>query len=287
MPEVTVIGKSELKPPRTLNIYRLRSVRADRDAVRRLSGRFGLRGDVESGTIAEDALGIAYTERRWTMKIFRRSGGWKYRNTHLWQVDDGKANLLVEDAEALRMAREHIVKFGLAREEEMRPLRVTRLHVAHCERGSNENHERVIDVGVVYERVVDGLSVEGVGGKTVIYLNHDRQVTGIDHLWHDIEKVHEPVKALRPVDYAVEEVRRRYQGKGPGRVEVTGINLGYFEMGWQHEQEYLQPAYVVFLRLISQDQRIQMKSVLAFPAAENSIGVLDPEPRRLQPQPPR
>jgi hypothetical protein len=36
---------------------------------------------------------------------------------------------------------------------------------------------------------------------------------------------------------------------------------------------------VVFVRLVSQDERIQAPSVLAFPAAENSVGVIVPEPR--------
>jgi hypothetical protein len=279
MPEVIVKSKVELKPPRDLKIYRLRSVKSDREAIRTIGGRFGLRAELEHGSFTEDASTIAYTEAPWTMKLFRPSGGWKYRNDRLWQVDDGQANLRLEDAEAFRLALELLVKFKLVSEKEVHPLRVARLRVAHSERGKLENNERVIDVGVCYERVVDGLPVEGPGGKTVVYLNHERELTGVDHLWHEIEKVYEPVKALRPVEYAIGEVRRRYPEKGPGRVEVTGIRLGYFEMNWNHVQEYLQPAYVVFVRLVSQDERIQVPSVLVFPAAENSVGVIEPEPR--------
>ena len=279
MPEVTVKSKFEQKPPRDLKIYRLRSVKSDREAIRTIGSRFGLHSDLEHGSFTEDASLIAYTEASWTIKLFRPSGGWKYRNARLWQVDDGQANLRLEDAEAFRLALEYISKNKLAAEKEVHPLRVARLRVAHSERGKLENNERIIDVGICYERVVDGLPVEGPGGKTVVYLNHARELTGVDHLWHEIEKVHEPVKALRPVEYANEQVRRRYHEKGPGRVEVTSIRLGYFEMNWNHVQEYLQPAYVVFVRLVSQDERIQAPSVLAFPAAENSVGVIEPEPR--------
>ena len=62
-------------------------------------------------------------------------------------------------------------------------------------------------------------------------------------------------------------------------MDVTEIRLGYFEANWHQLQEYLQPAYVVFVRLISQDERIQMPSVFVFPAAMNSIGLIEPEPR--------
>jgi hypothetical protein len=221
------------------------------------------------------------------LSLFHHSGGWKYRNDHLWQRDDGKGNLKLEDDEAHRLALEHIEKYKLANEKDSRLLRVTRLRVAHSERGKPENNERAIDAGVVLERVVDGLPVEGPGGKTVVYFNHEREFTGIDHLWRDIEKVHEPVKKLRPVEYAIEEVRRRYGGTGPGRADVTQVRLGYFEANWHQLQEYLQPAYVVFVRLISRDERIHMPSIFVFPAAENSIGSIEPEARPAIRQTPR
>jgi hypothetical protein len=287
MPEVIVKCKIEVKPHRDLKIYRLRSVESDREQLRKIGGRFGMRADIEHGTFTEDARSLAYSQGVWTMMLFRSSGGWKYHNSAEWQVDDGKANLRIEDAEAFRVAGEHIAKHELASEKEMRPLRVARLQVAHGERGKEEKNERVIDVGVCYERVLDGVPVEGPGGKTVVYLNQERQLTGIDQLWRQIEKIHEPVKALRPVEYAIEEVRRRYPGKEPGRIEVTGVRLGYFEMNFHHQQEYLQPAYVVFVRLVSGEERIQMPSVLAFPAAENSVGVIEPEPRSVIRQTPR
>ncbi len=221
------------------------------------------------------------------MRLFRPSGGWKHRNLSLWQTDNGEANLRIADDEAVRLAREQILKYKLAAENEIRPLRVTRLRVAHCERGKPADNERVVDVGVVHERVLDGLPVEGPGGKTVVYLNQELQLTGVDHLSREIASVHEAVKALRPVDYAVEQVRRRYQGSGPGSVEVTEIRLGYFEMNYDHVQEYLQPAYVVFVRLVSQDERIHMPAVFAFPAAENSVGTIEPEPGPQLTQPAR
>jgi hypothetical protein len=287
MAEVTVSAKTNIKDPGKLNIYRLGSVTVDRQALNKLGHRLGHTSDAARRTITETASRLSDSNGEWTLSLFHLSGGWKFRNDHLWQADDGKGNLKLEDEAAHRLALEQIKKYTLADDKESRLLRVTRLHVAHSERGKPENNERIIDVGVVLERVVDGLPVEGPGGKTVVYFNHERAFIGIDHLWRDIEKVHEPVKKLRPVDYAIEQVRRRYHDTGPGRVDVTQIRLGYFEANFYQLQEYLQPAYIVFVRLISPDERIQMPSVFAFPAAENSVGTIEPEPRPPVRQTPR
>jgi hypothetical protein len=284
MPDVTIVGPIEPELRGDLRIYRVRSVQPDRETVRGIGARFGLRGDIEFGAFSENRTRIAYAEGAWALTVFRASSGWRYRDTHRWQVDDGSADLRIADGEAIAAARSLVERHELASLEELRPLRVTRLHVAHAERGSQESNERIIDVGVAFQRLLDGLPVEGPGGKTVIYLDQDRELTGIDHLWREIEGVERPVSALRPPDYAFEMVRRRYGAPGPGRVEVTGMTLGHFEMGWDDQQEYLQPAYVVFLRLVSGDERFTMNSVYAVAAAEDPAGELEPEPPSSAPQ---
>ncbi|MDR3726708.1 MAG: hypothetical protein P4K86_06695 [Terracidiphilus sp.] len=284
MPEVIVKTKIAIKPPSNLQIYQLTPVKATREMVAKIGAPFGLRTELQHGTITETSTAIHYTEGPWTMQLHRASGGWKYQNIHLWQRDNGEVNFKIEDREALLLAQQQIAKFKLAATNELRPLRVTRLHVADSASGKTDNNERIIDVAVVHERMIDGLPVEGPGGKIVVFFDYERQLSGIHQLWHQINKVYQPVKALRPTDWAIEQIKARFAGTGPGRVEVTEMRLGYFEMNYDHVQEYLQPAYVVFVTLISQDERIHMPSVFAFPAAENSVGLIEPEPR---PQPPQ
>ena len=141
--------------------------------------------------------------------------------------------------------------------------------------GEANHEERIVGVRVLYRRIVDGLPVEGPGGKTVVYLDQERELTGIDHLWRGIESVYEPVRRLRPVEEAIEEVRRQY-GAGPGRVEVTDLRLGYFELAWDQDQEYLQPAYIVFLQLIGPDARFRMNAMVPVAAAVNAVGPIEP-----------
>lgn len=282
MAKLTVVGEVTSPIDRDLSIFRLKPGAADRTDVSRISRRVGMTGDLVAGAFCEDASTHTYTEREGTLQLFRGSGGWKYRDRRRWQVDDGSADLRIDDAAAVAAAREVIETRQLTSMDGLRPLRVTRLHVAHAERGSEKSEERVIDVGVAFERLVDGVPVEGPGGKVVVYLDHERRLTGVDHLVREIEDEHEPVASLRSAEEALDDVRRRYEGPDEGRLEVTGVRLGYFEMGWHHRQEFLQPAYIVFLRLVSADERIRMNSVFAVAAAANSPAAIEP-PRRRPP----
>jgi hypothetical protein len=136
---------------------------------------------------------------------------------------------------------------------------------------------------VLFRRVLDGLPVDGVGGKTVVYFDHARELTGIDHLWRAIDRVHASVNRLRPVEEALQEVRQRYR-TGGGRVEVMDLHLGYFELGWDDEQEYLQPAYVFTLQLSSDDPQFRMKATVSVAAAVNAVGTIEPHVPARQPQ---
>jgi hypothetical protein len=261
--------------PAGVNIYRLRRPEISQDTVRRVGSRFGLRGTVDAGTFILNSSSIAYSEASaWELKQFRRSGGWQYRHATRWQAA-GPGHLHLEDQEASRLAMDAIGRYALPTEPELERTRVDRLHVAHAARGGANHEERIVGVRVQYRRMVDGLPVEGPGGKTVVYLDQERELSGIDHLWRDIESVYEPVRRLRPVEEAIEEVRRRY-GAGPGRVEVTDLRLGYFELGWHEDQEYLQPAYIVLLQLGGPDGRFRMNATVAVAAAVNAVGPVEP-----------
>ena len=287
MPEIIIETEYEFEPQEGLNIYALRVPRVSEEIVRQAGARFGLRGTVDAVTFIHNARGMAYSEASgWGLRLFRHSGGWQYRNAERWQADDGRGHLEIGDDEAAELAREAIGRYEVAAESELDLVRVQRLHVAHAERGAAEHLERIVGLRVVFRRVLDGLPAEGPGGRTVVYLDHGRELTGIDHLWHEIEDVYEPVAGLRPVGDALEEVRRRYEDSD-GRVEVTDLRLGYYELGWDDDQRFLQPAYVVFVQLVSPDPRYRMNATVAIPAAVNAPGPVEREPRPREPQPAR
>lgn len=287
MPEIISETDYEFEPPEGLNIYTLRVPRVSEETVRQAGARFGLRGSIDAGTFIHNARGMAYSEGSgWGLRLFRHSGGWQYRNAERWQADDGRGHLEIGDDEAAELAREEIRRYELAAESALELVRVQRLHVAHAERGASEHVERIAGLRAVFRRVLDGLPAEGPGGKIVVYLDHGRELTGIDYLWHEIQDVYEPVAGLRPVADALDEVRRRYE-ESDGRVEVTDLRLGYYELGWDDDQRFLQPAYVVFVQLVSPDPQVRMNATVAIPAAVNAPGPVERELRPPEPQPAR
>lgn len=284
MAEIVSERDYKFELPHDVKIYRLRPPEVSEQSIRRIGGRFGLSGSTEAGTFTLDHRSVAYAEASgWGLRVFRQSGGWQYRHASRWQADDGAGRLEIADAEAGRVALEALRRHDLPGEPGLQRARVERLHVAHAQQGGANHEERIVGARVLLRRMLDGLAVEGPGGRTVVYIDHKREVTGIDHLWRDIERVHAPVQRLRPVEEAIEEVRRRYAG-GDGRVEVTDIRLAYYELGFEEQQTILQPAYVVFLRLGSVDARFRMNALVPVPAAVNAEGAIEPVRRVREPQ---
>jgi hypothetical protein len=289
MAEIVFDIARDFPAPHGLNIYRLRRPEAGEEAVRRIGARFGLRATPETGTFVLSARGSAYSEPSgWGLNLLRASGGWRFRHAQRWQTDDGRSNLNINDEEASLLARDALARYALPAPPEIEPLRMERLRVAHAERGGGHHQERVIGVRAFFGRRLDGLPVEGPGGKTIVYLDQDRELSGIDHLWREIDHVYAPVTGLRPVEEALQEVRRRY-GSGEGRVTVTKLELSYYELGWQEEQSFLQPAYVFTLQIGLTDSRFRMNAMVPVAAAVNAVGPIEtqlapaaPQERRLR-----
>lgn len=284
MAELVVEREFSFSLPAGTSIYRLRRPDVSQDALRRVAARFGLRASSESGTVTIDARGVAYAEPSgWELRLFARSGGWRYRHAARWQADAGGISLEIDDEEASRLALDAIGRYALPSGPELERVQIQRLHVAHSERGGRNHEERIVGLRGLFRRVLDGLPAEGPGGRTIVYCDGARELTGIDHLWRAIDSVYEPVRRLRPVEEALDEVRRRY-GAGDGRAEVVDIRLGYFELGWDEEQDYLQPAYVVSVQLVSPDPRVRMNAVVPVAAAVNAVGPIEPPLRARAPQ---
>jgi hypothetical protein len=142
--------------------------------------------------------------------------------------------------------------------------------------------ERVIDMGVAFQRVVDGVPVYGPGGKMVIYLNHAGELTGFDCIWRQVQNLHSPVERLQPLENAFNDLVKRWGRVGNGSIAVKEVRIEYFELGWEHTQRYLQPAFIMPLTIVSNRGRVMMRSEHVFPAAANCVGILMPRlPRQF------
>lgn len=187
----------------------------------------------------------------------------------------------------MRIAQAFVRRYELAPADELAVARVTRLRAGLADREGTTAEERVIDVGVVLRRVIDGLPADGPGGHIMVYIGADGEVTGADRIWRPIAGVHSEVESLRPREWLEERISRHFGADRAARLDIHEVRLGYFEDGWNSAQEFLQPAYIVLGILRSPDERLRRRSAIAVPAATTDVGEIMPPGRQSAPGPVR
>lgn len=291
MTEFRFLSRLENPPEQRTQIFRFRQPEVTEETVWRMAQRFGLEGDVQRGVLQKDTSKITYTEGQMSVTLYRASGGLRFRDMERWQADDRVSNVDMTDEQAIEIAHRHIRKLGLVSQDEYELLELTRLRVGVVERETGFSEERIIDVGLAFQRIIDGVAVEGAGGKLILYIDHTGELTGVDRIWREIEGVHIPSEQLqlRLPQLAEEDLVEYYRKPGSGIIEVEEFRFGYFELGWEDEQQYLQPAYVIPLTLVSPNGRFRTGTEYVVPATVNGFeyGRLMPLPMRQLEQPSR
>ncbi len=289
MAEITFLNRlPELQPVDT-SIYLLKAPGVNEPSLREIARRFDLKGDLKSGEYFKDSEELTYTEGPFVVTLYRSSGTLRYYDRTRWQVDDRISNVEFSDDEAVEMAKRFISQSELIPLAECELSKVSHLRVGTMELDSDFAEERVIDVGVIFKRTVDGLPVHGSGGKVTVYIDHNGDVTGFERIWRDISEVYRevPFEQLRPPEYAERSLNRYLRWKKRGRTEVEAVHFGYFELGKGELQRYLQPAYIMSFRLIGPeigpDRRMITKSIHVVPAASKPVGRIIRQRRRAVP----
>ena len=283
MADIKVTGDLIPTPRGKARIYRLKTPSVNEKVVRALARQLGMQADAKSGTLRSDANKLTYSQGLLELTMYRASGGIRFIDHTRWQVDDRKSDLKIEDAAASRLAQNFVKKYKLAPSGETKFLKAARLHVGEATEGGKEATDRTIDVAVALQRMVDKIPVDGPGGKVIVYLDHERQATGVERIWREIGRVHRIGESYRTPQDALDDMAAHFRVK-QGVIEVQEMRFGYFEDGWSSEQEYLQPAYVIIGMLTSPDSSIRKRTIFVAPALTNSVGRITPPLERERPQ---
>lgn len=246
-----------------------------------LARSMNLKGTQDAGSIHRDASTFGYSEGRFDLVLFRPSGAFRYKDRHRWQIDH-RSNVELSDAAAIRRARALLKRYKLL-PAESRVLRVSRLNVAAAGPERRIEDHRVIDVAVCFQPVVRGVPVDGPGGNVTVYLDHEG-LTCIDHLSRRVGSIYRRVSSLHAPEHAVDLASRAWKRRGLHNVDVNEVRFCYFELGWNDQQTYLQPAYIVLATLRGPDERIRTGDIFVTPAATNSVGRLVPRIPQRRPQ---
>jgi hypothetical protein len=273
MAEIRYLTRLAETPGAPTRIYRLAPVKVKQSTLLETARRLGLGGTLRQGAIEKHQGAITYVEGPWAVTLYRASGGLRFQDRTRWLVDDGVSEVTFGAETGVELARAVVKKYDLAPLDQLRVYKVTRLHAAAYEVKSLKGKTRVIDMGVVFQRMIEGVPVDGPGGKVMVYLDARGEMTGFDRVWREIQGAGQPVRTLRDPRSAEEELAR-YQSDQLGRIEVTEVRFGYFELGWKSTQRLLQPAYVMVLNLVGRDERFTKGSVHVTPAADPPAGPL-------------
>jgi hypothetical protein len=278
-------------PQERVRIFRLARPRVHQKTVLAHARRFGLKAHTKIGALCQDARQMSYSEGSFKIVLHHASGGLRFFDQARWQVDDGMSRVEFDDTTAIAMAERVIEAHSVVPRAEYKVLRVTRLNVGLAEKSTGYAEHRAIDVGVAFARLVDGIPVEGPGGKVMVYLDAKGDLTGVDCLWRDILDVHSEHVPLRSPQEIQQEAVREWGVEGTGHVTIDDVRFGYFEQGWDTPQRYLQPAYLLSMTLTATERVLADRAIMRFghlgAAAATSPERLVPRLQRPRPQAPR
>lgn len=283
MPEYQFLTEMRSPSQQRTQIFRLAPPVVNRRTLLQLARRFGMKGNLQNGIFQEDASRLTYTERSFELVLYRASGGLRFHDNARWQVDDGKSHVTFDDAVAVEIARRHLTDLKVIPLQECELLQVTRLNVGVVEQRTGYAEQRVVDLGIAFRRIIDDVPVEGPGGKVIVYVDHNGDLTGIDRLWREIHDVYQSDVELRSPESAQQDVVRYWGEQGSGRIDIEDIRFGYFELGWDDPQRYLQPAYVLPLTITATEGPMAGRPVMR---SEHLVAAATNPPEPLIPPPP-
>jgi hypothetical protein len=283
MAEIKINTKLNTPKGQPPPIYRLANPSVNEKGIRALANQLGMQADAKFGAIRSDAEKLTFSEGHLELTMHRASGAIRFIDRARWQVDDRQSDLKIEDAAARRLAQAIAKKYKLAPAAETKFLKVARLHVGEATSAGKEASDRIIDVAVALQRLVQKVPVDGPGGKLIVYLNAEREMTGFQRIWRDLDGVYKRGSSYRSPERAVEDMAKHFSDKRT-IIEVQEIRFGYFEEGPRIRQRFLQPAYVIFGMLSSPDGSVRKRTIFVAPALTNNAGIITPPLERKQSQ---
>lgn len=226
--------------PKSVAVYDLQKPAVTPASLVRLAKSLGLPGEAKEFTTAPDAF--TYAEQRYLLEVHRTSGAIRYR-----QVDtygrQGDQPFDLTDQRVTGIARRFLGQSGVVDPASARMARVTHLRGASADVESKRPREVILDAGVVYRRLIDGIGVTGPGGVAMVTIGPDASVTGFTSVWRGLGRRRGSVATLPP-DHAVAAFEKE-AAKWIGDTTVVKAEFGYFEQGDLDPQSVIEPAYAL------------------------------------------
>jgi hypothetical protein len=166
---------------------------------------------------------------------------------------------LLEDDAAQSIADAYLSRWLPESAGELGPPSVREMAVA-----SSEADEEGLPVGdpmtdvagyrLSYQRLLDGLPVDGPGGFVRVYLDATGSPVGHAHVWRDVDRL--PAAPLAAPSQVRERFLERHAKSGAEKIEVQSMRLVYLAEGRWTAQREIGPAYLVAFKYSSWSKRV-------------------------------
>jgi len=263
MPKIEYATSDVIIPNKEFRIFRLAPLNITSNDVLELSKKFTLKGTLDVGRISITENIIQYFESGYQIKHCLKSGAFRFRNTVKSKIDSGKSIIEFDKQNAIKIAGNFINASKHIPIDETGEIKFNKTVTKQILTDGTSAEERIIEVGIIFPRVIDEIPVDSPGGKAFVYINHDYEITGFDCYWRQIQSTEATVSAseIHPPSFALERLQSHVEYSFATKIEVKEIRFGYFEDGWGHTQEFVQPAYIIPYTLFS---RAGIKSTAMF-----------------------
>jgi len=284
MAEIRVATKLPQAPRQAAKVYRLKAPSVTERSIRELAKGLGMSIESRRIRLSADEDKLVLTSGTYELRMYRASGGFRFVDHSRWQIDDLQTDIDISDATAQRMAQASLKRLGLGTASgEARFLKAARLHMGSSTTEGREASDRVIDVAVAFQRMVDKVPVDGPGGKLVVYLDHLGHPTCVERVWRQLGSARSVGAGWRTPQEALQEMSEHLRAKR-GNVVVDEVRFGYFEEGPRSAQSLLQPAYVIKGVIGDSDSRVRRKLIYVARALANAKTPLTPPLARQKKQ---
>jgi hypothetical protein len=253
--------------PAKARVYTLPAPKVSATSLKSVARGLGLASTDFDLLTSKDRMG--YQGGRWQIELQRASGSLQALDVDRYGIDTGKAFELT-DRRAQGLATKFLAQSQLVPLASARPLKVTHLRGADADVKGETLTERLLDAGVVYGRMVDGIAVTGPGGLAMVHLDPSGAVVGLRSIWRPLGRSAGTVK-IKPIDWAVEGLEKETQGL-IGKVSVLKAQFGYFELGPLDRQTVLEPVYAFVYAV--HNEGIASKHVHVVHAGDKAYGKL-------------
>jgi hypothetical protein len=260
-----------LNVPDEVNIYDLSKLDSSDSSLIAFAESIGFGGKSKKYDSDDDFN--SYSDGEHIVRIYKQSGAFEYRDIEKYGIELNGSNKKwgISDDRSQEIANQFLKKLNIVNESEIVFQKVTHLKGVTASIDSDTREESIIDSGVIFSRIIDGVGVLGLGGNCIVNIDFNGDVVGFSHLMRPTKTVIDSVKIISP-ETVLNDIEKKFKEMNR-EVLVTKSSFGYFELGKNDAQTKLQPVYS-FIYQIHQDD-ITKKFAAVIPAGTKTYEPLE------------